>query len=95
MHFSKANLARAAIPRDAKGFLAPLSDVLVWTEDKPGMLAGITAALADAAVNIMDIELLKIREGEGGTFRMAFHDEETADKAVAVLSSAGFVARRR
>jgi prephenate dehydrogenase len=94
-HFENANEIRGTIPRDAKGFISPLSDVLVRVEDRPGMLARMTTAIADAGISIMDIELLKIREGEGGTFRLAFHDSETAARAVDILCRTGFSARVR
>lgn len=94
-HFARANEIRGAIPRDAKGFISPLSDVLVRVEDRPGMLARMTTAIADAGISIMDIELLKIREGEGGTFRLAFHDLESATHAVEILCRIGFSARLR
>jgi prephenate dehydrogenase len=94
-HFTVANETRATIPKDSKGFLTPLCDVLVGCEDKPGELARMTAALSTVGVNIMDIELLKIREGEGGTFRMAFRDEPTAVSAIGALQTAGFSARQR
>ena len=45
--------------------------------------------------NIKDLELLKIREGEGGTFRLAFSDAETAAQAVTLLRGVGFEARQR
>ena len=89
-HFTRANAIRSAIPTDTKGFLAPLQDVLVHAEDRPGVLAGMVTALAGADVNIKDIELLKIREGEGGTFRLAFSDADIAMRAVEVLKDAGF-----
>jgi len=94
-HFRKANEIRATIPKDSKGFITPICDVLVRCEDRPGVLARMTSALAEAGINIMDLELLKVREGEGGTFRMAFRDDATARAAVSVLKSAGFEARRR
>lgn len=94
-HFERANDVRGTIPRDAKGFISPLSDILVRVEDRPGMLARLTTALADADISIMDIELLKIREGEGGTFRLAFHDAHTATRAVEILCGIGFRARVR
>lgn len=94
-HFRAANEIRSSIPRDTKGFLSPLCDVLVRCEDRPGQLARMTAALAREQINIMDIELLKIREGEGGTFRMAFKDIQTADAAIRTLDKEGFPARLR
>jgi len=94
-HFEHANRTRAQIPGDAKGFLHSLQEVLLVVEDKPGVLASVTAALWEASINIDDIELLKIREGEGGTFLLGFDTKETAANAVAVLSKAGHQVRLR
>ncbi len=94
-HFERANRTRNAIPKDAKGFLTPLCDVLVRLEDRPGMLALMTGALADEGVNVKDIELLKIREGEGGTIRLAFADANDANRAVELLAGVGLGARLR
>jgi prephenate dehydrogenase len=68
-----------------KGFLAPLFDVYVKAEDRSGILGEITTALAQNGINIKDIELLKIREGESGTFRMGFESAAAADRAIVVL----------
>jgi prephenate dehydrogenase len=46
-------------------------------------------------INIKDIELLKVREGETGTFRLSFETEIIADLAVATLRKAGYHAGRR
>jgi prephenate dehydrogenase len=93
--FSVANQVRGRIPRDSKGFLHPLAEVLVVVEDRPGMIAGIAAALGDRDININDIEVLKVREGEGGTVRLSLNDRQVAQQAVAVLQEAGFEARIR
>jgi prephenate dehydrogenase len=46
-------------------------------------------------MNIQDIEVLKVREGEGGTLRLAFKDRATSEAARAVLQGAGFEVRHR
>ncbi len=92
--FSEAADTRATVPARSKGFLRPLSDVFVYTPDEPGALHRITGALADGGVNIKDIELLKIREGTGGTFRLGVDHDLDAERAVAVLAEAGFQAYR-
>ena len=56
------NRLPAAFQAEMGKSFAPLQDVLVRAEDRPGELAGMVIALADAEVNIKDIELLKIRE---------------------------------
>ncbi len=92
--FQAAATLRSAVPASSKGFLKPLSDVFVYASDEPGALVRITGALSDDNANIKDIELLKIREGTGGTFRLGFSNDEEAEGAVDVLSRAGFRAYR-
>jgi prephenate dehydrogenase len=93
--FEDAARTRAEIPRDSKGFLTRLWDVLVLVEDKPGMIAGIAAPLAEKGINIKDIEVLKVREGEGGTMRLAFATQEQAREAIRILQENRLTARLR
>ena len=92
--FETARSARDSIPRDTKGFLHPLADVYVYAEDRPGELLSIARILHDASLNIKDIELLKIREGTGGAFRIGFSDPDVAEAAVEALTSARYTAYR-
>lgn len=92
--FEEARAARESIPRDTKGFLHPLADVYVYAEDRPGELLSITRILHEASLNIKDIELLKIREGTGGAFRIGFADERTANDAAIALQQEGYTAYR-
>ncbi len=92
--FETARSARESIPRDTKGFLHPLADVYVYAEDRPGELMSITRTLHEASLNIKDIELLKIREGTGGAFRIGFNDDATADEASSALAREGYTAYR-
>ena len=92
--FGSAQAARRDIPKDSKGFLQPLADVYVEANDRPGVLAEMTTALTEADLNIKDIELLKFREGTGGTFRLGFPNEADADAAVEVLAATDFRAHR-
>jgi prephenate dehydrogenase len=92
--FSYANAVRSTIPRDAKGFLHTLEELLVVAEDKPGVIAEIANALAGQEININDIEVMKVREGEGGTLRLGFEEADAAEGARRVLTDLGYVARR-
>ena len=94
VRFQDAEQTRDFIPTDRKGFLKPLSDVYVFTSDRPGALVDITGSLFRANLSIKDIELLRIRENTGGTFRLGFNETSDADKAVNVLAAEGFVAYR-
>ena len=93
--FERAAEHRGVIPADARGFLTPLCDVVVWTADRPGALHAITGALADARVDVKDIELMRVREGDAGTFRLGFADDATAGLGVAALRGRGIRAERR
>jgi prephenate dehydrogenase len=93
--FDEAAQARERIPARSKGFISDLSEITVVAKDQPGIIASMSAALAAEKININDIEVLKVREGEGGTIRLAFSSRENARKAVAVLTTAGFSARER
>lgn len=92
--FIASREARETIPRNTKGFLQPLSDLYVYAEDRPGELLTIIRTLYDAGLNVKDIELLKVREGTGGAFRVGFADEAAANTAEAALRTAGFTAYR-
>jgi len=90
--FENARVKRDEIPATRKGFITPLYDITVFIKDQPGVISQISSALYKMDINIKDIELLKIREGTGGNFRMAFESEETANKAKEVIKNIGFEA---
>ncbi len=92
--FSDAQASRDAVPGDSKGFLHALADVYVRAPDKPGIIHELTGHLVEADLNIKDIELQKIREGTGGTFRLAFATAADADAAVDALDAADYEAWR-
>ena len=94
-YFSKAASNRLSIPTDTKGFLQPQFEISVTAEDRPGVIASIATTLAQEQINIKDMEVLKIRENEGGTFRLAFSGEKEQEKAIELLSANGFDCRKR
>ncbi len=85
--FELANRARANVPRHSKGFLAPLTDVMVYVNDQVGVVAKIANALSEEDIDIRDMELLKIREKEGGVFRLSFSSHDEAQEAIRILQS--------
>ncbi|MBN1997783.1 prephenate dehydrogenase [candidate division KSB1 bacterium] len=93
--FEQSAAARLSIPKDTKGFLNPNYDLLVAVEDKPGMIAQIANACAENNINIKDIEVLKIRENEGGTIRLAFSSQENRTVARSLLVEKGLECRVR
>jgi len=92
--FRSSEETRASVPQRGKGFLRPLADVFVFITDEPGAVHRMTGILSRAEINIRDIELLKIREGTGGTFRIGVESDLDADSAINVLAENGFRAHR-
>jgi prephenate dehydrogenase len=93
--FDYANRIRSEIPKDSKGFLHPLHEILLVAEDKPGVIADVASRLAAEGINIEDIEVLKVREGEGGTIRIGFGQQDGAERSVHILEDAGYQVRLR
>lgn len=85
-----AQTAREKLPVKNKGFLTLLHELVVVIEDRPGAIAGVVSLLAAVELNIKDIEILRIREGEGGTLRLAFEDAPALEQAAAILRAEGF-----
>lgn len=88
--FESASHKRHEIPANTKGFLNPLYDLFIFVKDKPGAISKISSALYKHGINIKDIELLKIREGSGGSFRLSFESEEDRKKAADTMDEIGF-----
>ena len=93
--FREGNRLRAHLSTAKKGFAMPLAEILVDLEDKPGALLKAFGPLAEAGLNVLDVEILKVREGEGGVLMMGFHGSDEANAALARLAAAGFAARLR
>jgi prephenate dehydrogenase len=88
--FESAAEKRLSIPKDTRGFLRAHHDLRVRVEDRPGVIAAIATALAEGGINIKDIEILKVREGEAGTLRLSFETPEARGEAAAALKGIGF-----
>lgn len=88
--FEDARIRRDEVPHTQKGFLNPLHDIFVFVKDEPGVISRISTALFERDINIKDIELLKFREGTGGTFRLSFDTIEQAKEASVIIKYAGF-----
>lgn len=93
--FAEAKAVRARLPLHTKGILGQVFDIVLDVVDRPGVISHVSTILARRGINIIDIEILRVREGEGGTLRLAFERKETMDEAVALLKAAGYDVRPR
>ncbi|MBN2322534.1 MAG: prephenate dehydrogenase [Spirochaetes bacterium] len=91
--FSRANEERMRLPSYSKGFVAPLCDIRVTVPDRPGELARITGVISACGINIKDIEIVTVREGEGGVLRLGFETKKDAERSVELLRGAGYEVR--
>lgn len=93
--FAAGQSLRARLQNHRKGLTHALSEIVVDLEDKPGALLAALRPLAEAEINVLDCEILKIREGEEGVLMLAFAHESAAETAIAKLQTVGLKARRR
>lgn len=88
-----AREARERIPSKKKGFLTPIYETVIMLQDKPGAISKVTTLLGDAGINIKDIEVLRVREGYGGTLRIGFAKQRELEEAIQVLGREGYSVR--
>lgn len=93
--FDAANQTRHDVPNRRKGLLRAYPELLLHAVDRPGFLAEVFVALAQAELNVKDVELLLVREGTGGSFRLAFASDDEIGRALTALEDAGFSAERK
>ena len=92
---TNAREVRMQIPGKNKGFLTLLHEMVVTIEDRPGTINNVLQYLAAEQINIKDIEILRVREGDGGTLRLALEDSTAVDRAVQILNEKGFKTKKR
>lgn len=93
--FRRAREVRQRLPRRPKGLLPAYFELVVTVEDRPGMIGRLAGVLGDHGVNIEDIEILRLREGEGGTIRLGFATEDECVRGYDVLARNGYKVQRR
>ncbi len=84
---SNAKKIRDQIPRMHKGLLPGSYDIVCIVPDRPGIIAQLGSILGEEGINIVDIEILRVREGDGGTIRLGVPSMEEACRAVSALQS--------
>jgi len=82
---NEASLVRRELPIKPRGYLPYVYEVVVTVPDRPGMIAMLAGLLGDAGINISEIEILRAREGYGGTIRVGFASPDEQNKACELL----------
>ena len=83
---SYAKEIRDRIPYTRKGLIPTFSEIICIVPDKPGIIGYLGQILGHESINIVDIEILRVREGDGGTIRLGVRHREDAQKAVSALA---------
>lgn len=91
----RARAVREEIPARGKGLLGKVEELVVAIQDRPGSIKQVLDLLAAEQINVKDIEILRLREGEGGILRLAVEDETALAGALIILEQSGLKARRR
>lgn len=88
-----ARRIRGRVPAVSRGVLPSARDLFVEIADRPGALAEITKVLADVGVNILDLEVRRVRDGAEGPIRLVVAGDAERDRALGALSARGLKAR--
>jgi len=86
---------RSGLPAKTSRYLSSLFEIIITVPDRPGAIAAFAAHLANAGINISDIEIMRVREGEGGTIRVGFAAQEDLANAFSVLKEKGYTVRKK
>lgn len=83
---------RENIPRVHKGIIPRFCDIICIVPDRPGIIGQLGNILGKYGINIVDIEILRVREGDGGTMRLGVPAYEQALQAIEALKNEGIKA---
>ncbi len=93
--FEQAKELRNNIPSRMRGYLPLIYEIVATVPDKPGAIGNLAGILGNQNININDIEILRVREGEGGTIRLAVGSQNEQEDAIHLLRANGIIAKKR
>ena len=83
---------RESLPAKRKGLVPSVQDLICLVPDRPGIIGVLGSYLGEKGINIADIEVLRVREGDGGTIRIGLSREDDGPAAVESLLAHGIKA---
>ncbi len=86
----RAKNLRDQIPHRLPDYIAPLFDITIDLEDRPGAIGELTQLLGENRINIKEIEVLHVREGVKGAIRIGLETEADEGLALGLLKERGF-----
>ncbi|MDY0323608.1 MAG: prephenate dehydrogenase, partial [Candidatus Carbobacillus sp.] len=88
--FRRAGDFRRRLPEKRSGAVRPAYDLYLDIPDQPGMIGHVTTLLGDAGINLVNIEIMELREDIMGVLRLAFRSDGDLKRAAVMLQDAGF-----
>ena len=88
---SRAGRWREEVPTGLKGILPELYELTVTVPDQPGAIGKISNLLGSNGINIIDIEIQRVREADEGTIRLGFTGVKALSAAKHILEKKGFI----
>lgn len=85
--FVSSSLKREKVPLIRKGFNSNLFSICTFVKDRPGELNKVISLISSNNINLKDVELLNIREGNGGVFKLSFEKESEAQATLKLLKN--------
>lgn len=89
--FNQGRLVKELYRSRVKRKLAEVHEVVVSVPDQPGVLGTVASSLAQANINIANIEILRGREGFAGSLALGFRGD-TVERALATIRALGLPA---
>ncbi len=90
--FRQSREVRDSYRQQAKARVQELVEVVASIPDEPGYLGKITRALGEANINIVNIEIVRAREGAAGSVVLGFQGEASALRALDLIRGLGIPA---
>lgn len=88
--FEAGRSARAQLNIPLPQFRQGLCDIIVQIPDEPGQISAVVEVLSAQGLDLRDIELMRVRDGVGGTLRLALKNRTEAEKAIEFLALSSF-----
>ncbi|BDR59190.1 hypothetical protein XA3_16310 [Xylocopilactobacillus apicola] len=93
--FTAAKITRDHLGPEQMGSLPNFFDLFLNIPDRTGAIAKITTLLSEENLNLININILEIREEIDGVLQLTFGDLATQNKADLILQKAGYQIVRR
>ncbi|MFC7391576.1 prephenate dehydrogenase [Scopulibacillus cellulosilyticus] len=83
--FADAKTFRDGFPQKEKGAIPGIYDLYVDVADQPGAISDVTRIIGEHSINLININVIEIRENIFGVLRLTFQTSKQRDQAKEIL----------